>query len=142
MSKNDEKIKKLMKVVETKRKALGEKPKTAWNTNGIFKYDGQNHINLNTVHDSNVLVQALAHILTSNASNIEAANLLGVETVEAQHDGYSLGEWTKDFKLRVSQIEWDAEKNKLNALEIQLKNLISEDAKTDMALDEITAALK
>jgi len=142
MSKNDDKIKQLMKVVEEKRDALSTKPKAAWCTNGIFKYDdGGGHFNLNTVTDPSALVDALAHIISNKNSLQAAADMLGVPLHEIQYDGYSVEEWAADFKLRIDMLKWDEEKKKLTKLQRQLDSLISEDAKTEMALEEIAKAL-
>jgi len=144
MSKNDDKIKALMKTVEDKRSAIGFKPRSSWQTNGIFKFgDGSSHMNLNTVNSPALIVGALAHILRDGKSHEEAAEILGVSgATEILYDGYVLSDWIHDFKLRCEQITFEEEKAKLNRLEVQLKKMISEDTRTEMALDVIAAILK
>jgi len=60
MTKHDAKIKQLLSKVDSEKKKLGIKPKISWNTNCLFRYDDHRHFNLNTVKDTNVLVEALA----------------------------------------------------------------------------------
>ncbi len=142
MAKNDERIKELIKITEAKKAALGTKPKAAWKTNGIFKVAMvEKHLNLNTVNNVETLVDALAALLIYRTSIQEAEKILGLQLSERQHDGYPLSDWVADFKLRISMIKYDEEKKKIEALETQLKSLISEDCKTEMALDEITKSL-
>lgn len=142
MSNNDNRIKELIEIIEQKRVSLGTKPKTSWNTNGIFKFNESKHINLNTVYDPNIIVSALSHIIMHNSSSIEASKILGVDNVVIEYDGYCLDDWISDFKLRINQINWAFEKKELDKKEEQLKSLISEDARTEMALDIIEKELK
>jgi hypothetical protein len=46
-----------------------------------------------------------------------------------------------DLKLRVEMLQWDLEKKKLTTLEKQLKDLRSEDLKTEDALESIVRDL-
>ena len=139
---NDERIKSLMKKVTEKKEALGTKPRTVWKTNGLFKFTSGNHFNLNVVADKNTLIDALAQMIYIRGSQEEAYKLLGVTASEFVYSGYSFDDWVSDFKLRISIIQWEAEKKKLEEMEKQLAKLISADAQTEMALDEISKALK
>lgn len=141
MAKNDETIKALMGKVFDKKAALGNKPKVSWRTNAVFKYDGATHINLNTVSDSKPLVEALSFLLFRQMTMEKAGEMLGVSVGEFEWNGYSLSDWVEDFKTRLSIINWEAEKGKLNVLESKLASLVSEEAKTEMALEDISKML-
>lgn len=141
MSKNDNKIKELMVLAEKKKKALGKKPRATWRTNGVFKFNNGAHMNLNAVCSEDAIVDALAFALIGKSATIEACEILGVAEQEVEYNGYTLEDWTFDFKLRVSMIKWDKDKKKLDALEKKLNGLISEDAKTEMALEDIAKDL-
>ena len=141
MAKQDGKIKKLLTKIEADKKKLGTKPRLSWNTNCMFRYDDSNRLNLNTVKDTGVLVDALAFLLGKQAARDEAATRLGVKLQSFKWFGYSLKDWEDDFKLKAQTIEWNAQQKKLVALQSQLKELRSEDAKTDEALSDIEKML-
>ncbi len=137
MSKHDAKIKVLLAKVEEQQAGLGTKPKASWITNGLFKFRDSKFFNLNTVKDPQQLVDAVAHMLSAQADNTQAADMLGVPAKTIEWDGYFLGEWVKDFKRRIEIIQWDERKAQLEATKAKLKALRSEDAKTGDALDEL-----
>ena len=142
MSKNDDKTKKLIAKVEEQKAGLGARPRVTWLTTGVFKYPDGSHFNLNTVRDPQVLVEALAIILASNASTKEAAERLGVPNAKASSWlGYSASDWEKDFKLRIEVIRWEERKALLEQSQGKLKTLLSDDAKTEDALADIEALL-
>ena len=67
--------------------------------------------------------------------------MLGVEEPVISSNGFSFNEWVHDLKLRASIIKWDVEKKKLNKLESKLKDLRSDDAKTEDSLSDIMSEL-
>jgi hypothetical protein len=136
MSNNDKKINDLLVVINEKKKTIGVKPRAAWKTNGILKYDNGTHVNINTVTTMAACIDAVAFLLRGQAFYKEAAKLLAVP----HSDEMEL--YLEDFKLRASIIKWDEEKKKLDALERKLKDLRSEDAKTADALSDIMLELK
>ena len=141
MPKQDGKIKQLLTKIEADKKKLGTKPRLSWNTNCMFRYDDSNRLNLNTVKDTGVLVDALAFLLGKQTARDEAAKRLGVKLQGFEWFGYSLKNWEDDFKLKAQTIEWNLQQKKLVALQKQLKELRSEEAKTDEALSDIEKML-
>lgn len=135
MSKNDEKIKALLTAVDKKREELGTKPKAVWNTNGVI--DGNN---INTLNSTEKCIALASKLLIERSATSEACKLLGVDVAGSQRASY-LEDALNDLKLRVKIINWDADKKKLQALEKQLKDLRSEDAKTEDALADISKLL-
>jgi len=137
MAKNDEKVKELLAVIEAKKKTMGARPKvTAWKSNGILKFGDGSHLNINVAGSVEQCVEAVAYLLQKQSFLTEASKLLGVKYAEP-----SIEEYIQDFKVRTSMIVWDGEKKKLDVLESKLKDLRSEDAKTEDALSDITQAL-
>ena len=136
MAKNDKKISDLLSAIQLKKSALGVKPKASWKTNGILKLDKDNHININTVNLIETCVNTVALLLAEKSFRKEASELLGVAYSDPNED------YVNDFKLRAAMITWDMEKRKLDALESQLKDLRSEDAKTADALSDIIQKLQ
>lgn len=143
MAKLDGKIKQLLDRVNLKKKKLGTKPKISWNTNCMFRYDDNNYFNLNTVKDTKTLVSALAFLLETQTMRKEAAKRLCVECSDSfDWRGFSLRDWEQDFKLKVELIQWNVRQKDLAGLQKQLKGLVSEEAKTEMALEEIAKMLE
>ena len=142
MSKNDDKIKKLMAAVEDKKKAMGPRPKVSFDTTALFKLPNGSSFNLNVVSDSKTLVELLAYLLEAQARIEEASEMLGLDTPdEFKHCGFKVSKWAGDFKQRLGAIKWDEEKKRLVALEQKLAKLISEDARTEIELADIEKML-
>lgn len=146
MSTNDIIIKNLLAAVEKQRADLGIKPKFVLQTNGVFKGFLNDAgviecFNINTINDPTKLVEALAFILHRHAAYEEAKRLLSVEDVEFIYSGFKLEEWTADFKNRIASLNWDKKKKKLTETETKLKELVSEETKTSMQLEDIKKSL-
>jgi len=141
MSTNDNKIKELLKVIDSKKEILGTKPRAAWKTNGILKRNDNSHVNINTVNEVSYCVDAVSALLSEKSHREEASKLLEVPFDSLSWNGYSFEDWLHDFKLRSSMITWDLEKKKLGVLESKLSDLRSEDAKTEDAISNIMQEL-
>lgn len=142
MSNNDSKIKALLDTIATKKQELGQKPRISYKTNGVFKYENNDFFNINTIADPQKLVEALSYLLIKQNFNDTACNLLSVPTKVLQWNGYTLDEWLEDFKTRLSVVSWESKKRELEASELKLKKLVSEDTRTAMEIDEIANLLK
>lgn len=142
MNNNDKRIQALMSKIEKQKNNLGKRPRVSLNTNGIFKYDDRYHFNINTVSNPTTLVEALSFLLEKKVRMTEAAKILDVDDFKVDWQGYPISDWEHDFKLRVKVLQWEKEQKKLKTLQNKLDGLISEDAKTQMALDEITKMLE
>lgn len=138
---NDVVIKELLQKVEDQKANLGTRAKVAWNTNGVFKYRGGDFFNLNTVTDPTVLANALAVLIVQEESFEEACDRLGIKDAEYKWDGYSVTDWQDDFAARIEMIEWDKRKKTLDATKAKLNSLVSEEAKTEMELENIMKLL-
>ena len=139
---NDIVIKELLKKVEDKKADLGTKERASWRTNGIFKYvSGQGFFNLNTVTDATILIQALASLVVNEQCCNEAAKRLDLPIHEYRWDGYSIKDWEEDFKTRIRTLEYDKKKKSLDATKQKLSSLVSEEAKTEMELEDIKKLL-
>jgi hypothetical protein len=139
---NDVTIKALMAKIEEKRATLGVKPKVAWKTNALFKYDDNKHFNLNTINDISILVDALAFLYAQMGGMQKACETLGVKSsFTMEWKGFALADWEADFKAKAAGIVWEEESKKLRALEDKLRALVSEEARTEMELEDISKIL-
>lgn len=137
MTKHDDKIRDLLARVEEQQAGLGNKPKVARLTNGIFKYKDGTFFNLNTVREAQPLIEALATMLERDNQVREAAKRLGAEPQPFVWDGHPIAEWEADFKNRLDILRWEEKKAKLDATKKKLNGLVSEEAKTEMELASI-----
>ena len=142
MSKQDEKIQTLLKTIENKKEKMGKRPRATLHTNGLFLMPNDDRYNLNTISDEEVLIEMLRVLLMNKSYRDEACKRLGVEDVkEFTWQGFTLDDWEHDLKLRASMVMWDKENKKLALLEKKLKELVSEETKTQMEIDDIEKML-
>lgn len=132
---HDKKVKDLLAAVEKKRADLGTKPKAIWKTNGVVE-----GININTLNTTEKCVVLAAKLLSEQGVTKQACEFLGVKETDSQRAEY-LKDALDDLKLRVSIVQWDAEKKKLTAMEKKLKDLRSEDLKTEDELASLESEL-
>ena len=139
-SKNDILIKKMMEKVEEQKENLGIKERHVLKTNGIFKYENGSYFNINTVSDPTIFVVALSYLLEKKLCFNDACVRLGVSE-EYKHDGYSIEDWEEDFINKINVIKYEKNKKKLEDTKKKLSTLVSEEARTEMELENIKEAL-
>ena len=133
---NDKKVKDLLNQIDKKRQELGTKPhQRSWKTNGVLR--GKN---INTITELSACVAETAQLLSERDNTKRACDFLGVP--EQGTESSWLNDALDDLKLRSQIIIWEVEKKKLQALEARLKDLRSNDAKTEDALGDIASLLK
>lgn len=137
---NDAKIAQYREALESKRSELGEKPKLAYGTNALLELDGA-RINLNTLSSEEECVKIASQLLSQDQLAKLANEALGTK-VTLKFGDFTVTQWLADLKLRVSLIAWERKKKKLNAMDAQLKSLMSEDAKTADAIADIAKQLE
>lgn len=137
----DETVQHLISVVTTKKEAIKKAlQKPNWITNCSFRYATDsigNSFNIQTVNDTNVLVDALAFLLRQEGSHTEACTRLGV-TGNFQWLGYSVEDWQADFKTRINKIEVKKNQEELETYETALNKLVSKEMREAMELAELT----
>lgn len=142
MSANDSKIKEMLNLVNSKRDKLGERPKPHYESNGLIDLkDGSKPVNINTLTDLVSCVEVSVKVLNTVHGYQKAIDYLGLNDETIDFNKNKLDKWLVDLKVRSSILKWEIENKKLKALESQLKDLRSEDAKTEDALDSISKLL-
>ncbi len=132
---HDQKVKDLLASVEKRREALGAKPKAIWKTNGVIE-----SVNINTVNSVDRCIEIVAHLIQEQSFTIAACEFLSVEPKNSERAEY-LKDALDDLKLRASIIQWDEGKKKLIAAEKKLKDLRSEELKTEDELASLESEL-
>jgi hypothetical protein len=129
---NDAKIKALLQSIEKKKEQMGTKPKPAWKTNGVI-----DERNINTINSIDVCIAMVSQLIGKKETYDKACEFLGIN----KDSSPDIDDALSDLKVRTQMVQWDIEKRKLTAMETQLKNLRSEDAKTEDALSDIAKDL-
>lgn len=136
MSKNDARVAQLRLDIEAKKTALKNRSsRFVPVTNCSLELDGQRY-NLNVLKQDEILL-----VGAKIQSLITAATALWGKADGVVVSGYKLEDWLTDLKSRIEVVSVKAEEAKLAQLDTQLKQLLSEDARTANALDDIAALL-
>ena len=131
--KNDEKILELKKQIENKRQIL-KKQNVSYSpiTNCLLVLDKVTY---------NLHVENLELMLIKVNMMVIAAKDAGLNPSEFIISGFSLNDWLEDIKGLLSVQRYKKENNKLNELEKQLTNLLTEDKKVELEIENLAALL-
>ena len=132
MSKNDERVLQLKKIIEDKKAELKAAKRFTPLTNCVLDLDGQKY-NLNVLQMADLqllLVKLNMYLMSANSLNI---NL--------EIAGYNIAEWIADIKSKIEIFEYKKKESELRALETKLDKMLSDEKKTELELDEIAALL-
>ncbi len=135
MNKNDTRNEALVKQIEAKEKAL-VKPNIQLRTNCSLNIFGNNK-NLNVCNmEQLVLLKVQLNVM------VMSANDLGISPDDVMIGGFSLTDWMSDIDAKIEVCKYNEAKTKLNQMKSNLNKLLSEDRRTEMALDNIEDVLK
>lgn len=139
----DAKVLELFNKVKEKQKKIAKNEKVNWETNCSFGFNYEtvnDRINLQVTTDLVKLVDAYIFLKTKICNWQEACESLGVK-VPLKWLGYAPGDWQKDIKTRINQLQLNQERNELKVLEARLDSLITVDQRREMELEAITKEL-
>jgi hypothetical protein len=142
MAKTKEKdalIEQLLKTVEEKKKQIDRIKNPIFKTNLSFPmemFGSPNRVNLNVTTDE-VLFFLLVHL---NNLIRESNGVQPVEFPKKWH-GFKLEDWRDDVILKITQKQSQIQISELKAIEAKLNDLISEDKKKDIELDNLKTLL-
>lgn len=132
MSKNDERVLQLKKVIEEKRSELKTVKKFLPITNCILDLEGQKY-NLNVLHPYDLRL-----LLVKVNMYLMSAKDLGIKL---EISGYNIEDWITDINNKIEIFEYKQKESKLKTLETKLDKMLSDEKKTELELDEIAALL-
>mgnify|MGYP007033838812 FL=1 len=61
--------------------------------------------------------------------------------INLEFSGYNIAEWITDIKCKIEIFEYKKKEAELKTLEVKLDKMLSDEKKTELGLDEITALL-
>lgn len=135
MNQNDEKILSLKKLIEERKKELGEKRKFAPITSCSIELDGQRY-NLNTLARGGlnlILVKLRSYEMA--AEDLDLPDMIYIS-------GFTTRDWIADIQAKLEILSRKAKEAQLKELEDKLNTMLSEDKRTELELDSIAALLK
>lgn len=135
----DTKVLELFNSVREKQKKLIANERVNWMTSCVIGKNPdstQDRINLHTVTELSKLVDM--HVFLKQKLDYwkNSCDFLGVK-VPLEWMGYPVGDWEKDIKARVNQLQLNKERAELKALEARLDSLITIDQRREMELAAI-----
>lgn len=132
MSKNDERVLQLKKIIDEKKAELKSVKRFTPITNCVLDLEGQKY-NLNVLQlaDLRLLLVRLNMYLISEKD-------LGIKLEIA---GYNIDEWITDIKSKIEIFEYKKKESELKTLGAKLDKMLSDEKKTELELDEIAALL-
>ena len=132
MSKNDERVLQLKKLIETKKSELSTQ-RFVPITNCVLDMEDKKY-NLNVLQESELRFL----MIKLNAYAMSAENL----KEELVISGYDVNAWLADISGKLAVITDKKKRDELKALEAKLDKMLSDEKKTELELDEIAALLK
>lgn len=134
MANNDSVILELKKQVEAKKALIKDSSKFSPITNASLELDGIRY-NLHTL-SKDTLLFVLAKVVALDNALLE---ILEEETLVLS--GFPASEWITDLKARYAVLNANTEKERLRKLENRLHDLLSNDKKVELELDELKKSL-
>ena len=132
MSKNDERVLQLKKLIETKKAELSTQRFVPM-TNCVLDMEDKKY-NLNVLQE-----KELEFLMVKlNAYSMSADNL----KINLVISGYGVNEWLTDISGKLAVIIDKKKQDELKTLESKLDKMLSDEKKTELELDEIAALLK
>ena len=132
MSKNDERVLQLKKLIETKKAELFIQ-KFVPITNCVLDMEDKKY-NLNVLQEKELeFLMVKLNAYAMSADNLKIGLVIS---------GYGVNEWLADISGKLAVITDKKKRDELKALEAKLDKMLSDEKKTELELDEIAALLK
>lgn len=138
----DQRVTALFTKLQQKKAEVASAERPQYITGGAFRYSESigNSIDIMTVRDERKLVEILAFLKDRKKSYTEAAEELNVKA-NFTWLNFTVEEWTKDLKTRVSVIQLSKRKAELAELEIRVNTVMSPELRARMEMEALEAAL-
>jgi len=131
---NDKKIMELKKQIEEKKNKVSKSQKFAPITNCSVEVDGQRY-NIQVLTKE----QLITLMVKLNSYSMSAKDL---ELDGFVISGFEVSNWIQDIKSKLDYVSRKEEENKLRIMEAKLDQLLSNEKKVELELDEIASFLK
>jgi hypothetical protein len=132
---NDQKILELKKQIAEKKKKIGKSQKFVPITNCSIELDGIRN-NIQVLGKEQII--SLLVKLNALATSAKELGLLD----EYKISGFNIMDWITDLKSKLDLISRKDEEQKLKMMEAKLDQLLSNEKKVELEIDEIASMLK
>jgi len=130
---NDKKIMELKKQIEEKKNKVSKSQKFAPITNCSVEVDGIRYNIQVLTKDQLITLMVKLNSYSMSAKDLE---------VEYIVSGFEVSDWIQDIKSKLDYVSRKEEENKLRIMEAKLDQLLSNEKKVELELDEIASFLK
>lgn len=134
--------KKLLSVIESRRKEIKEINSNTYKTSCSLLFMDGTRSNINTENNIKKLVLILSWLNILNDSYKTVSKELGVYEEEMTYDGYIYSNWKEDISLRISKLTVQIKKDQLKKLEEKLEVVLAPELKTEREMDRISKELE
>lgn len=131
-TKNDKRVLQLKQVIDKKKSELKGSKRFTPLTNCVLDLEEQKY-NLNVLQ-----LDDLQFLLVKLNMYLMSAKNLGICL---EISGYNIEEWITDIKCKIEIFEYKKKEAELKALEVKWDKMLSNEKRTELELDEITALL-
>lgn len=139
---HEERVKALFAKLQEKKAEVANAERPTYITGGQFRYSESigNSIDVCTERYERKLVEILTFLKERSAKYVEAAEELGVDT-KFTWLGFTVEEWSKDLKTRVSVLQIAKRKAELVELEKRVNAVVSPELRMKMETEALEAIL-
>lgn len=146
MSKTDQRVLDLIAKLNEKKAQISGAERPSWKTScslpsTVGSTKVTDRVNIQTVTDLGVLTSLYGEIITREQNWKLAGHILGT-TDSFTWGGYSLEDWTHDFKIRANQINIAKTRAEYKVLEERLDRIISPELRAELELAELEKQLQ
>ncbi|MGG1440867.1 hypothetical protein ABE354_02180 [Brevibacillus laterosporus] len=131
---NDQKILELKKQIEEKKKKVGMSQKFTPVTNCSIELDGARY-NIQVLQKEQIILLVVK--LNAYALAAKELGLLGDYNIS----GFNVMDWLTDLKAKLDFVNRKEEEGKLKMMEAKLDQLLSNEKKVELEIDEIESML-
>ena len=133
----------LIQEVKRRKEEIADSERSNYKTNLSFAYVewSSSAVNLQ-VQKVDTLLKIAAFLRSTEAAYENVAKEMGVDDYPSfKWGGFTVEEWVADIKLKISKLQVEAKRKKLEVLEARLNSIVSPELRQQMELEAIQKEL-
>lgn len=132
----DKEIQELTKKIEEKKQALDRVKRYSYDTHMALNINATNY-NLHTIDDVSLLISLIANLELNEKTFKDTIKKHNLPDISYKHQSYDVVDWVGDILARIKKINSIKEARELTQMQAVLNELLSQDFKTELRLEEI-----
>lgn len=140
----DKKTLALIAEIKKQKEQIAKVDRPTWKTNCAFVWTegSSSSANIQVVTVIKDIICMAGFLIEKKRSFEEAAKILSVENPPIfTWNGFTFEDWIADLKLRITKIQINTKRKKLETLEDRLNSIISPELRNEIELEKITEEL-